>query len=211
MSGCHDAGVTRHPVAPAVTAELPGLRLRSVDVEARPGPSPAGLKEHLRVLSDRLRGPQAVALRRRPVPHAHRVFFRHVGLDPERRRTPIERAVEDRLRHGAFRSRNLVDDALLVALVETGVAVWALDGEAIEGRLALRVAGACDAPVPAGRLVVADAARALLELFGPLAPGAGVTPATRRVRLVTVAVPGVPEVSVEEALHVAREALRSGR
>ncbi len=210
MSAPGAAAVTRHPVDPAVTAEFLGLRLRSAAVTSRPGPSPPGLRDHLRVLSDRVNGAKAIALRQTPIPHAHRVFFRHVGLDPEQRPTPIEQAVEDRLRHGAFRSRNLVDDALLVALVETGVPVWALDEDAIEGGLALRVAGPEDEHVPAGRLAVTDGARALLELFGPLAPGAGVTPATRRIRLICVAVPGVPEIAVEEALHLAREALVSG-
>ena len=46
---------------------------------------------------------------------------------PTTSRTPVEAAVVDRLLHGGFRSRGLLDDALLLAVVETGVPVWALD------------------------------------------------------------------------------------
>jgi DNA/RNA-binding domain of Phe-tRNA-synthetase-like protein len=200
----------RHAVDPAVAEEFPGLRLWSLALSARPGASNAGLKTQLRMLSNRMSGAQAIALRREPIPHAYRVFFRHVGIDPERRRTPIEQAVLERLQHGSFRSRNLVDDALLIALVETGVPVWALDEDALKGELRLRVARAEDAGVPAGRLAVADDARALLELFGPMIPGVGVTPASRRLRLFAVAVGGVPEIHVEEALFTAGTTLSAG-
>jgi DNA/RNA-binding domain of Phe-tRNA-synthetase-like protein len=200
----------RHAIAPALAEELPGLRLRSLAVEARPGRSDPGVVRRLGELSGRVTGAHALALRRREVPQAFRVFFRHVGLDPDTHRTPIEQAVVDRLAHGAFRARNLVDDALLVALVETGVPVWAFDEDAVDGELELRPARPEDPGVPAGRLAVADARRALGELFGPTVPGAGVTAATRRVRLVAVGVGGVPEIHVEEALFTARSALTGG-
>ncbi|MDQ3850301.1 MAG: hypothetical protein M3296_06780 [Actinomycetota bacterium] len=95
--------LAHHPVDPAVAAEFPSVRLASVVVAARAGPSHAGVREQLALLSDRLAGAHAIALRQQPVPHAYRVFFRQVGLDPDRRRTPIEQAVLDRLRHGAYR------------------------------------------------------------------------------------------------------------
>ena len=77
---------------------------------------------------------------------------------------PLEAAVLERLLRGGFKSRNLLDDALTIALVETGVPFWALDSDAVEGELGVRVAGADETlgrgpqalPVPAGRLVVAD-------------------------------------------------------
>lgn len=197
----------RGAVDPVLSEEFPGLRLWTLVVPCRPGPSNAGLKDQLRHLSDRMAGGQAIALRQTRIPHAYRVFFRHVGLDPEQHRTPIEQAVLERLEHGRFRSRNLVDDALLIALVETGVPVWALDDDGLRGEARLRLAQPQDDFVPAGRMAVADDERAVAELFGRIAPGAGVTPSTRRVRLFAVAVAGVPEIHVEEALFLARSAL----
>ena len=45
----------------------------------------------------------------------------------------------ERLRAGWFRSRNIVDDALTVAVVETGVAVRAFDADRVQGELGLRI------------------------------------------------------------------------
>jgi hypothetical protein len=41
------------------------------------------VKERLRELSDRFTGAQAITLRQKPIPWAYRVFFRHIGLDPD--------------------------------------------------------------------------------------------------------------------------------
>ena len=47
-----------------------------------------------------------------------------------------------RLVQGGFRSRDVVHDGLLIALVETGVPVWALDASGVESEsLGIRVAG----------------------------------------------------------------------
>ncbi len=63
-------------------------------------------------------------LRRRPVPEAYRVFFRQIGLDPDVDCIPVEALMLERLRTGGFVSRNSLDDALTVAVMETGVGVW---------------------------------------------------------------------------------------
>ena len=128
-------------VDPEVAAEFPELRLLALTLAARSGRSPEELRERLRQLSDRFRGPQAVVLRQRPVPWAYRVFFRHIGLDPDVDRTPVEALALERLKAGGFRSRSLLDDALTIAVMETGVPVWALDSDRIEGELGLRPAG----------------------------------------------------------------------
>ncbi|TML30852.1 MAG: hypothetical protein E6G30_02255 [Actinobacteria bacterium] len=107
--------------------EFPELALIGVVVDASPGRSPRGVRQRLKGLSDRFRGSHAVTMRQAPIPWAYRVFYRHVGLDPDADRTPGEAAAVRRLLHGAFRSENVVDDALLIALVETGVPIWALD------------------------------------------------------------------------------------
>jgi DNA/RNA-binding domain of Phe-tRNA-synthetase-like protein len=205
--------------ADEVRAEFPELRLLSTSVHAAPGPSPAELKYRLNGLSDRFRGSHAVTMRQDPVPWAYRVFYRHIGLDPDSDRTPIEAAALERLLRGAFKSRNRLDDALTIALVETGVPIWALDSDCVDGALGVRVAAAGErlgrhpgAPrIPPGRLVVGDGVSALAILFGELAPGHGVTPDTRRITLFTLQVAGVPSIHVEEALHACVGALRTPR
>jgi DNA/RNA-binding domain of Phe-tRNA-synthetase-like protein len=191
-----------------VAGELPGLRLWSLDLPAGDGPSPPELKHRMGDMSSRFLGSHAVALRSKPIPHAYRVFFRHIGLDPDVRRTPVEKAAVDRLLAGEFRSRGLVDDALLIAVVETGVPVWALDAEAVDGPLGVRTTVAGETfgrgpdgpPVTPGRLAVADAEAPLAILFGEIAPGHGVRGETRRMTLFAVRVDGVPAIHVEESL-----------
>jgi DNA/RNA-binding domain of Phe-tRNA-synthetase-like protein len=181
------------------------------------GSSPSDIKGRLRELSNRFRGATAVAIRREPVPSAYRVFFRHIGLDPEVMRTPIEAAVLERMLKGGFLSSGLLEDVLLISLLDTGVPVWALDTEAVEGPLGIRSSGedeplgrSADAPMlPAGRLVIADASAPLAVLFGELAPGHEPQGESRRLTLFAVQVAGVPELYAEEALWSSRAALES--
>ena len=128
-------------VAPHLEAEFPGLSLATVEVDGRPGRSPDHVRRRLRDLSDRLFGAEAIRLRGRPIPWAYRVFFRQIGLDPDRDRTPVEQLVLDRLQDGCFRSRGLPADALTIATVETGVALRAFDADRLEGGLCIRDAG----------------------------------------------------------------------
>lgn len=123
-----------------VQEELPGLRLvhTSTAVERAHRASPPGMKMRLRELSNRWAGAHAVGLRQRPVPAAYRVFFRHIGLDPDVVRTPIEEAMLARMMQGGFHSNHLLADALLITLLDTGVPVWALDAATIEGPLGIR-------------------------------------------------------------------------
>src|SRR5690606_2887795 len=103
------------------------------------------------------------------------------------------------------------------ALVETGVPVWALDDDAVQGELRLRPAVAGErlgrgehaSDARPGRLVVADDAGPAAELFGHVAPGYGVTRATTALRLFAVQVKGVPAIHVDEALWLAGEALEA--
>ena len=75
---------------------------------------------------------------------------------------------------GHFASHNLIDDALLVALIETGVPVWALDAEVVDaGGLGIRTTVKGDRLgsteygnyLPPGRLAVADAQNVHALLF----------------------------------------------
>jgi DNA/RNA-binding domain of Phe-tRNA-synthetase-like protein len=195
-------------VASAVAEEFPELAVFEVELDAVPGKSPRSVRDRLAMLSNRIHGAQAIVMRQDAIPAAYRIFYRHAGLDPDATRTPVEAAAVERLLRGGFKSQNLVDDALLIALVETGVPVWALDDATLDGPLGIREAlpgdrlgRREDAPEPqVGRLVVADAAGPVAVLFGNLAPGHGVTARTTRMRLFTVAVAGVPAIHVEEAL-----------
>ena len=202
-------------IAAEIAAEFPTLRLHERTLDARSGPSPPELRERLGALSDRFRGAQALALRRQPVPWAYRVFFRHIGLDPDEHRTPVEALALVRLKTGGFASRSTLDDALTIAVMETGVALWALDASRVEGELGLRPAhrgerlgeGEYASDLPAGRLVVADDAGPIGVLFGALAPGRGVSRATTRITLLALQVANVPDIHVEEALWTVADIL----
>ena len=203
-------------VAEELRTELPGLGIVSLVLPApRARRSPQGIRDHLAMLSTRFRGADALALRQRPIPHAYRVCFRHVGLDPDATHTPVEAAAIERLVQGGFVSRGLLDDALTIALVETGVPMWALDADAVHGDLWLRLArsgerlgGEPEAPpLPTGQIVVADSLAPLAPLFGEPAATAIPTRHTKRLLLFAVPVAGVPRVHVEEALWQCADAL----
>jgi DNA/RNA-binding domain of Phe-tRNA-synthetase-like protein len=151
-------------------------------------------------------------MRQDPVPWAYRVFFRQVGVDPDSDRTPVERIALERLQWGGFRSRNIVDDALTIAVAETGVPVIALDGDRVGTTIGLRLAVEDERlagirPLSARQIVLADEDRPLAVLFGEIAEDAGVTPKTERMVLAALRVKGVPRISVEEALWTAAETL----
>jgi DNA/RNA-binding domain of Phe-tRNA-synthetase-like protein len=193
-------------VEPALREEFQGIGLRYTVVEARSGRTPRQLRQRLRHLSDRVHGERVLNLRREPVASSYRIFFRQIGIDPEEFRPPAEAAMLERLRAGGFASRNLVDDAIVVSLVETGVSVRAFDADRITGSLGLRIAhpkerlGGDGIELPDGAIVVADEERSVGLIFGDTATGRGVEPSSKRIALCVVRVPGVPEISVEEAL-----------
>jgi DNA/RNA-binding domain of Phe-tRNA-synthetase-like protein len=195
-------------VAGVLREEFPGLALRYGIVAAKPGRSPDGVRRHLRYLSDRMHGRKALGLRREPIVSAYRVFYRQIGLDPDEFKTPIEAAVLERLRAGGFKSHGLVDDALTIATVETGVAMRALDADRINGVLALRLAqpgerlgGNRDGlELPSDALVLADDTAALGLIFGETAEDWEVGSVTRQIAICAIQVQGVPAISVEEAI-----------
>ncbi len=222
MSAAPTPELTHGWCAREVEQELPGLALLSMHVEvgrsgSLTGASPADLLERLREKSNRFRGANAVAVRREPVPSAYRVFFRHIGLDPEVVRTPIETAVFERMMHGGFISSGLLQDALLIALLDTGVPVWALDAERVDGPLGIRAStegerlghGEDATVLPEGRLVVADAVVPLAVLFGELAAAHAPRSRSSRLVLFAVQVAGVPELYAEEALWSCRSSLQA--
>jgi DNA/RNA-binding domain of Phe-tRNA-synthetase-like protein len=203
--------VERGFVADELAAEFPGLALHWIAIEAGSGRTPDVVRERLREMSNRISGPKAVQMRQEPVPWAYRVFFRQVGIDPDERRTPAEQIVLDRLKHGGFKSRNLLDDAITIATFETGVPLIAFDADRVEPPPHLRLAadgelmGQAGRPLSSGQIVLADQQRPLAVLFSDLDPDTGVTPQTSRMLMVAVQVDGVPDIAVEEALWVVEE------
>ncbi|WP_205696478.1 hypothetical protein [Conexibacter sp. SYSU D00693] len=160
--------------------------------------------ERLRALGLRVDGARAAAARTQAVASAYRVLARQVGLDPEADGLPLERLLRDRLLRGTFQPRGPVVDACAVAVLETGVPVWALDAGVVDGPLRVRVE-------TSGALVVADDHRALAPLLGD--PAAEHAPGDGSVEVVLFAVDvrGVPAGTVDEALWIAAATLTGDR
>jgi len=199
-------------VEPELAEEFPQLGLVHAPVEARPARSPGEVKQRLRALADRYTGGKVIHMRQDAVPWAYRVFSRQVGIDPDSDRTPVESIALERLKHGGLRSDNLLDDALTIAIAETGVPVIALDGDNVDSELGLRLSRpgetlAGGRPLSSRQIVIADGSRPVAVVLGGVAEDAGVTSKTERMVLVALQVKGVPRIAVEEALWTAGEVL----
>ena len=199
-------------VEPELAREFPELRLIYAPLSARPRGSTPEVRERLRGLADRYTGAKVVHMRQDSVPWAYRVFSRQVGIDPDTDRTPVEALAVERLRHGGLRSENLVDDALTIAIAETGVPVFALDADKLDGQLGLRLAREGEwlferRPVAAGQLVVADERRPVALVMGEVSARAGVTADTRRMVVCALRVKGVAPIVADEALWIVGETL----
>jgi DNA/RNA-binding domain of Phe-tRNA-synthetase-like protein len=190
----------------------------TIEIEANSsltGRSSPALLGRMHELSNRWRGARAVNVRQEPIPAAYRVFFRHIGLDPDVARTPIEAAVLERMLDGGFLSEGLLADVLTVALIDTAVPVWAIDADTVDGPLGIRLSrseerlgrGLEGPHLGTGRLVIADADSVIATLFGEPAPPHKPSSDTRRLSLFAVQVAGVPALHVEETLWACRAAL----
>jgi DNA/RNA-binding domain of Phe-tRNA-synthetase-like protein len=202
-------------VAPHIAAEFPGLGLAWVEVDGRPARSPSPVRRRLRELSDRFYGSHAIHMRERPIPWAYRVFFRQIGLDPDRTRTPVEQIALDRLHDGAFVSHGMPADALTIATVETGVALRAFDAARIDGELCIRDSAPGESlpgkagDLAQGTLTIADRRGPLDLLFGGAAPAAEIESGATRIVVAAVQVKGVPQAAVDEALWIACAAIEA--
>ena len=192
--------------------EFPELSLVHAQVDVRPKRSPRAVKQRLRMLADRYTGGKVVHMRQDPVPWAYRVFSRQVGIDPDHHRTPVEAVALRRLKQGGLHSENILDDALTIAIAETGVPLMALDAGRCGTALGLRLARDGETlggsrPLSARQLVVADDERPVALVLGEVGEDAGVTPDTERMVLCALGVKGVPRIALEEALWCAAETL----
>jgi DNA/RNA-binding domain of Phe-tRNA-synthetase-like protein len=203
-------------VQPELAAEFPELALVHTVVAGSARRSPEEVRERLRDASNRFTGGKAVQMRQQPLPSAYRIFFRHIGIDPDEQRTPIEAIAVERMQAGGFRSGGLVADALLLATLETSVPVLAFDEAQVQGAVGLRLALDGEElgeyrPLAPGQIVIADGQGPLAVLFGDSAGRGQVRRSTKRVLLAAIRVAGVPSVSVEEALWTAAETLSTAQ
>ena len=193
--------------------EFPGLALWTVRVERGSGRSPDFVRERLRLLASRITGGHVIHMRQDPVPWAYRVFWRQVGIDPDTDRTPVEQIALDRLKWGGLRSRNVLDDAITIATLETGVPVVAFDAAKVGVAIGLRLTGEREQlggsgrPLSSRQIVIADEDHTLAILSGEVVEERGVTPETASMVLASIQVKGVPLISVEEALWTVVETL----
>jgi DNA/RNA-binding domain of Phe-tRNA-synthetase-like protein len=202
-------------VAPHVAAEFPGLGISSISVDGRPGRSPEPVVRRLRETSDRFYGAHAIHMRERPIPWAYRVFFRQIGLDPDRTRTPIEQLALDRLQDGGFKTRGLPADALTIATIETGIALRAFDADKLDGALCIRDSAPGESlegrpgELSHGTLVIADERAPAGLLFGATGEGRNVARNTGRITIAAIQVDGVPQIAVDEALWMVAATLEA--
>jgi DNA/RNA-binding domain of Phe-tRNA-synthetase-like protein len=202
-------------ITPELSEELPGLGLRYLVIDRGSGRSPRSVKQRLAQMSNRFSGPQAINLRHQPIPWAYRVFYRHIGLDPDEQPTPVEAVALERMKRGGFVSQNLLDDALTIAIIESGVALRAFDADRAEGRLGVRQTeegeGLEGRPgaLPPGTLVIADEAAPVALLFGDHRSRCEPSSRTRRVVFAAIQVRGVPDIAIEEAIWLAASVIRS--
>jgi len=201
-------------VDPALEAEFPGL---VIVTRSCPGPVAAdpGVTERLDAVASRVRGRSAVEMRREVVPAAYRAFYLQVGLDPDVEMTPVEAAIGRRLFDGGVLVSGPLHAALELAVLETGVPVYALDAEALDGLPGIRparpgeeVAGAeCIPELSPGRLVVADDAGPLCWLFGEPHGRGAASASSDGLLLAAIGVPGVAPMVLDEALDIASGSL----
>jgi len=193
--------------------ELPGLGLWTTRVESGSGRSPRSVRDRLRVMAGRITGGHVVHMRQDPVPWAYRVLWRKVGLDPDVDRPPAERIAVERLRAGTLESQNLLDDAIVIATLETGVPLMAFDADRVGAELGLRPTRRGESlgerALSSRHIVVADADHLLATLDGEVSPDRGVTGATTAMVLAALSAKGVPQIAVEEALWTAVETLHA--
>lgn len=192
-------------------AEFPTLAMRYIVIEASDRRSSPGMRGRLLDHSTKLTGEKAMALPRHPIPAAYRAFFRQLGMDPDVQPTPIEAVARQRILDGSFRTQGLVFDALVIATLESQVALGAVDADALDGPLGLRTVRDEDpSELPRGTLVVADAEGPVAELFGVPYPRCAVTGETIRVAIYAIGVPGMDVWVLDDALWRVADMITAG-
>lgn len=184
-----------------VAREFPQLRIRYTVIDAGPVTSPVEFRHRLEDISTRFRGQKAMELPSKPIPSAYRVFQRQVGLNPETHPSPIEAISRERILRGTFLSRNRLLDALLIATIESQIAIGVVDADTLEVPLGIRQVRPEDATdLPVGTLVVADPNTAVAELLGQPEPNHTVHLHTTRTVVFSIGVAGIADWMLDDAL-----------
>lgn len=211
--------IKRGTIALDLSDEFPGLELHYRILPGGDGKTPRVVKRRLAVLSDRFRVAQAPALRQTGVPSAYRAFYRQVGVDPDIVQSPLDAAIMQRLRDGAFLAKGLLYDAIAIAALETLVPIWVMDAHGILGGLGIRPAEKdeqVEGPngdlldIGQGQLVIADANGPITALLAPPGPSRIVTKQSQSMLLYCLRVEGVPQMTVAEALNLTATMIREG-
>jgi len=130
------------------------------------------LRDRLRALSDRI---PRIGER-----DPYRIVMNRLGLAEP---TPAEAALRDRLVRGKYRSHGVLADALLIAVVETGIGVWATNDPG---------------PFTIDAHDVVGASSRVRVFSSPRSVSSG------SLTVFALVVPGVSELEVREALWTAR-------
>ncbi|HEU0018754.1 MAG TPA: phenylalanine--tRNA ligase beta subunit-related protein [Thermoleophilaceae bacterium] len=202
-------------IAPELAAELPGLGVYWLAVDARPAKTPIAVRRRMRELAGRITGAKVVQARQDSVPWAYRVLWRRLGVDPDIDRTPVEELMAQRLEHGGLPSRGMPADAVVVATLETGVPVVVADAAKLSGSPGLRPAlpgeslgGAAGALRP-GEIVYADERAPLARLDGEVAADRAVGDDTTAMAVCALAAAAVSQIEIDEALWIAADMLEA--
>lgn len=178
----------------ALAQDFPALAVLYATRPVGGGAYHRAARRRLGALDDRIGGDLVAAMRQQAVPGAYRAFARQIGLDPDADGTPLEQVLMHRIRAGRFVPASRTRDPCTVALLETGVPVWAADEARLDGRLRLEADGA---------LGVWDDHKEVAPVLGEVADGLAPTRRTSTVCLFALRVEGVPDASVREALWTA--------
>ncbi len=191
-----------------VAERLPDLELLCVDAPvAVTSRSPEWAKERLRYLSSRVRGQDVLQMHGAEAASAYRQLYRDVGRDPDRDPPPMEAAYVERLARGGFPQVGIPSDALMIVLLETGIPIWAVDAELIDGPLGIRRGRPGETPMPAGAdqgpaggpLVVADNHGVVADLGREPRALRAIDRRTTHALFFSVKPAGVSELRVREA------------
>lgn len=189
-----------------VALHYPYLHLYVVEVPNEPSTRARhDLAERLGRLAERIGGPQVLRQHEQEVPHAFRKLYQQTGLDPGVHLTPIDAVLQERIAYGMFRSMGLVDDALKVALLETGVPVWAADSSALSGELVLQMPDVDpDAGRPSAVPFVADDRGTIAPVGNAPDQPHAVGRKTKDLTLFALQCDGISTMHVQESLWLAQ-------
>jgi DNA/RNA-binding domain of Phe-tRNA-synthetase-like protein len=207
--------VRRGWIAPDLAAELPGLDVYWLTVDACPGKTPDVVRQRMRELAGRIGGAKVVQARQDTVPWSYRVLWRRLGVDPDTDRTPVEALMVERLEQGGLPSRGMPTDAIVVATLETGVPIVVADAAKVAGRPGLRPAvagetlGGIERALRAGEVVYADEQAPLARLDGEMAADRRAGDDTTAMTVCALAAAAVSQIEIEEALWIAADMLEA--